>query len=379
MDVLIFSCGTGGGHNSAGKAVLEEMQIRGHNVKFLNPYSLRSNKLESVINNTYIKTVQKTPKLFGAIYKAGDLYRKLPFRSPVYFINRGMEKTIRNYLCKNHFDVVIMPHIFPGEILTNLRNHGFDVPKTIFIATDYVCIPFTEEIICDAYIAPAEDLVCDFTNRKIPKTKIYPYGIPVKKSFSENISKSAAKEILGLDINKKYIIISGGSMGAGKIEKAISELESAISNRDDIRLAVICGSNAGLYDKLISMDLKKTKIIGSTDKMAVYLHAGEVFITKPGGLSSTEAAVCGIPILHTISIPGCETKNAHYFEKHKMSKLCASPEEIAENAIRFIDNEKYVKEMIFNQKKYISSQAAKSICDLAESICETNLKEKRSP
>ena len=54
MDALILSCGTGGGHNSAGKAVLEELERRGHHVTMLNPYTLKSEKLSSGIDQNYI-------------------------------------------------------------------------------------------------------------------------------------------------------------------------------------------------------------------------------------------------------------------------------------------------------------------------------------
>lgn len=41
MDALILTCGTGGGHNSAAKAVKEEMERRGHHVHLMNPYMLQ--------------------------------------------------------------------------------------------------------------------------------------------------------------------------------------------------------------------------------------------------------------------------------------------------------------------------------------------------
>jgi processive 1,2-diacylglycerol beta-glucosyltransferase len=38
-----------------------------------------------------------------------------------------------------------------------------------------------------------------------------------------------------------------------------------------------------------------------------------------GGLSSTEAAIKNIPIIHTAPIPGCESKNAEFFKSRFMS------------------------------------------------------------
>ena len=43
------------------------------------------------------------------------------------------------------------------------------------------------------------------------------------------------------------------------------------------------------------------------------------FLPKPGGLTSTEAAVTGVPMIHTAPIPGCETVNRKFFMKAGMS------------------------------------------------------------
>lgn len=60
-------------------------------------------------------------------------------------------------------------------------------------------------------------------------------------------------------------------------------------------------------------------VLGYTSHVAVYMEACDVIFTKPGGLSSTEAAVKQIPIVHTAPIPGCETKNVEFFTSHGMS------------------------------------------------------------
>ena len=35
MDALILSCSTGGGHNAAGTAIKEELEVRGHHVTMM--------------------------------------------------------------------------------------------------------------------------------------------------------------------------------------------------------------------------------------------------------------------------------------------------------------------------------------------------------
>ena len=135
MNALILSCGTGGGHDAAGKAVYEEMKKRGQQVTMLNPYTLKSTKLSGRIDRTYKSTVQHVPRAFGVVFKIGNINRRLPFRSPIYFVNRGMTNVMQKYFAELPVDIVIMPHLFPAEIMTNMKHHGIQIPKTMFIAT----------------------------------------------------------------------------------------------------------------------------------------------------------------------------------------------------------------------------------------------------
>lgn len=370
MDSLILSCGTGGGHDSAAKAVIEAMLRRGHNAELLNPYTLKSDRLANGINKTYIATARHTPRTFGAVYKIGKAYQHLPFRSPVYFANHAMNAVLQEYIAKNHYDIAIMTHLFPAEILTNMKRHGIAVPKMIFVATDYVCTPFTEETECDAYVIPAEDLASDFIGRGIPEEKIYPFGIPTHSEFSENENQNAVKKRLGLEENKKYILVAGGSMGGGKIEKAIAKLRSYFADKKEIGLIIVCGSHKALYEKLNAQNDPGITVVGYTDDMASYMKASDFFITKPGGLSSTEAAVCGIPVLHTSPIPGCENYNARYFSRNGMSIYGNITENILREMEKILTNESVSSSMIACQKRRINPSAADDICRLAENLIE---------
>ena len=368
MEALILSCGTGGGHNSAGRAILEEMTNRGHHATMINPYTLKSTRIANGIDKSYLLLAKKSPRAFGTVYKLGDMYRKLPFRSPVYFFNKAMYFELENYLANNHFDVVLMPHVFPAEILTGIKKKGIKVPKMIFLATDYVCIPFTEETDCDAYVIPAPDLASDFARRGIDKSKLYPLGIPTAAKFQKKESKKEARASLGLSSDKTYILISGGSMGGGKISKIAEALANGFKEREDVELIVITASNTELFEKLSRRNQKNLTPLSYTEEIDTYMRACDLFVTKPGGLSSTEAAVCGVPLLHTGAIPGCETYNAEYFVSHKMSKFSEITEENVSFLEDIINDRALCHDMVRNQKLYINNKAASDICALAESI-----------
>ena len=177
MEALILSCSTGGGHNTAAQAVFEALTERGHHAVRMDPYTLVSEELANKVGQTYIKLVQKSPKLFGAVYDLGNAYRKLPGRSPVYHINGKMAPYMQKYLAEHLTDVIVCTHLYPAEILTHMRLNGMETPPFVFIATDYTCVPFTEESDCDLYVTPSPLLSSDFTGRGIPAKKLRPLGI----------------------------------------------------------------------------------------------------------------------------------------------------------------------------------------------------------
>lgn len=371
MEALILSCSTGGGHNAAGNAIKEELTRRGHQVTMLDPYSLAGHCLDRRVGNGYIKIAQKSPRFFGFIYQLGDWYRTLPVHSPVYQLNQTMYPVMQEFLSRHSYDVIFMPHIYPGEILTYMKNRGCTLPKTIFIATDYTCIPFTEEIDCDYYITPSQSLNEEFIRRGISPAKLLPLGIPVSQSFCEELSREEAMEKLGLDPAKRYLLLSGGSIGAGKIEAAIQILIHFLKSHSDFHLIVICGNHQTLFDKLqkqYGTYSESLTLLTSTTQMAYYMKACDAFISKPGGLSSTEAAAAGIPLIHITPIPGCETKNMEFFQNCGMSLAVGEELEELPNALEQLNDPVFREKMKKNQQTHLPASAAVKICNFAEAI-----------
>ena len=88
MKILILSCNTGQGHNSAGNAVKEALEAHGVTCDMLDALSFTRRRYTSrLVSGTYVKMVSVAPAVFGGIYKAGDMISSPRFKSPVYFAN----------------------------------------------------------------------------------------------------------------------------------------------------------------------------------------------------------------------------------------------------------------------------------------------------
>lgn len=366
MKVLILSCKTGGGHDAAGLAMKEALEEKGHEAILLDYLTLAGQKVSQTVGDVYVNTVKTAPHVFGAVYKLGMIISKIMKKSPVYYVNAKMGKYLQKYLEEEKFDALLMPHLYPSETLTYMKRQGIELPFMAAIMTDYTCIPFWEETRCDYYIVPHEDVAKVCEKRGIPREKLLSMGIPVSDKFTKTAEKDKVREYLKLPKNKRFFLVMGGSMGAGDLEKLTMQLEKKLEVSDEI--IVICGNNKKIFQKMKKdyQHHENIHIVGQTKQMSLYMKACDILYTKPGGLTSTEAAVSGIPIVHTSPIPGCETENKKFFVKYGMSIAPRTIEKQVEKGIELLNNPEKIQKMKAAQKIYVDKNAAQKIVELLE-------------
>lgn len=368
MKVLILSCNTGGGHNAAASALKESLNFYHHEAEVLDLMSLGRKHTSALVGGAYVKLVSVFPAGFGALYQLGELVRKFPWKSPVYYANARLGNALADYIDQNHFNAVVTTHLYPAETLTWMKQKGRLTIPCVAVATDYACIPFWEETNCDYYVVPHKDLIPEFASCGIPEEKLLPLGIPVRPAFARPASKEDVRRHLGLPENAPLFLVMSGSMGFGKVHLLAHELVSRLENGE--QAVIICGNNK---KRMRSLRLQFHKnpnvhIIGFTRHVAEYMAATDVLFTKPGGLSSTEAAVRRVPLVHTDPIPGCETKNRAFFVSRGMSVTGAHQKELAEAGISLAHDDARQIAMRDAQRKNSHPQAGTSITHLLEKL-----------
>lgn len=361
MKALILSCNTGQGHNAAGKAVLENLLDRGVDCKMMDALSFGGERASRVVSQAYIKMATYRPGLFHMMYKAGDAISSDKIKSVVYLANKAYASHLRRYIEDEGIDTIITPHLFPGEALTYLKRVKALEARCYAIATDYTCTPFWEETELDCYFIPHEDLEEEFLKKGIPGNKIVATGIPVSKRFRTKLEKASARQKLGLENKGAIYLVMTGSMGFGNMRELVDELLA----HTDGQIVVLGGSNEGL-----KRDLKEryaqsghVAVIDFTDQVGDYMDACDVMFTKPGGLTSTEAAVKNVPLIHTAPIPGCETRNAQFFASRGLSIAGESYKQCAQEAIALAQDKERQLAMLRAQRKTIHANACDEICD----------------
>lgn len=159
-----------------------------------------------------------------------------------------------------------------------------------------------------------------------------------------------------------------GSMGFGKVHLLAHELVSRLKSGEQV--VIICGNNKKRARSLRLQFHKNSNVhvVGFTRHVAEYMAAADVLFTKPGGLSSTEAIVRRVPLIHTDPIPGCETKNRAFFVSRGMSVTGTHQKELADAGISLAKDDARQIAMRDAQRENSHPQAGTAITHLLEKL-----------
>ncbi|SHK17073.1 MGDG synthase family glycosyltransferase [Tepidibacter formicigenes] len=309
--VLILSASTGGGHNRAAKAIQTELLNKNIECEIVDSLKFVSPTMDKIISKGYEKSAMYTPKAYGTIYKISDLkITKNDIKSNL--ILSYMIKKLKKLIFQKKPDAIIGTHPFPLMAVSNLKkNDIIDIP-TISILTDYTIHSTWIQNEIDCYVVGDEFVKYLLMEEGIDKSKIYPYGIPIEKSFLTDNKEEIRKE-LNLD-NKFTILLMGGSFGAGNIREAFLDL---LEIDKDFQIIVVTGRNISLKEKIEKTlnnykTNKKVAVLPFTNKMNDILSICDILITKPGGLTTTEALLKEVPMIIPYYIPGQEEENLDF-------------------------------------------------------------------
>jgi len=92
---------------------------------------------------------------------------------------------------------------------------------------------------------------------------------------------------------------------------------------------VVCGHNKSLYERLSRGQKELVKVFGLVNNMDELMAACDCMITKPGGLSISEALVSGLPLIFFNAIPGQESNNVRVLKEHGIGISGLKIDEIA--------------------------------------------------
>lgn len=370
MNILILSASTGGGHMRASKAIESYMlkQDKDINVKIVDSLLYISPILNKTITSGYVYLATKTPKLYGKLYDLSNKDRK--FSNFVTRINNIFANKLLPLIDDFKPDVIITTHPFPTEMVSRLKlKNEINIPL-ICIMTDYAPHKAWLSEKVDAYIVANDDMVAKMVAQGVSEEHIYPYGIPVDEVFFEEEEKQLVLEELNLDKNLPTILMMAGSFGVANV----FDIYANIIDIDlDFQIILVTGKNKKLYnqfEEVVGNSPKNTKLIYFTNEINKFMQASDIIITKPGGLTVTEALACNIPMAIFDAIPGQEEENAEFLIKHNMAVRISDGNSCREAIVRLLEDNGKLENMKEACKSFDKNDSSKNIFLLLNELIE---------
>ncbi len=372
MKILLLTAATGGGHIRAAGAI--EKYIRkntGNDVKTVDALKAVGRLLDKTVCDAYLFMAKKAPALFGRLYRQTN--KQNHFSGLVPKLSGLFSNLLLPSIESYQPDVIITTHPFATEMVSDLKKDGLLHAPLICIITDYgVHRAYIADRV-DAYVTASEDMIPELMEFGVEKEKIHPFGIPVHNVFFDQKDQKMLLRSLNLNPELPTLLFMAGSFGVSNIIKLYRDLgETQVK----MQIIVITGRNKKLYEafekELARGGSIPTRLIYFTDEVEKYMHASDLLVTKPGGLTVSEALACNLPMAVFDAIPGQEEDNANFLKTHDMGVRIQKDGDFASEISSLLLEKKRLETMRKNCAGFDKSQ---SIPNLLELICSLSQEE----
>ena len=407
MKVLILSASTGGGHMRASAAL--KSYILEHEadaqVEIVDTLAYISPLLNKTITEGYVTLATKTPKMYGSFYKSSNKEKGLG--AFVVAFNKMFSKKLLPLLDEFQPDVIVSTHAFVTEMVSDLKGQGLVSIPLICLLTDYAPHQTWIAENVDHYIVSNEGMIDVMVQMGAPRERIHPYGIPIDHAFYTKKDRDAILDEMNLKPNIPTILIMAGSFGVTNILRIYNNI---VKIPEEFQIIVITGRNQRLYDafeRVIQKSIrekpqrlivtaastqkttrakpvkkpkpqkerphKTTRLLYFTTEVDKYMQVADLIITKPGGLTVSEALACNLPMAIFDAIPGQEEENADFLIDNNMAVKIEKGATCAQTIQELLQNHDKLEAMKQSCQTFDKSRSGENIVNLiAQLIGEKN-------
>lgn len=361
MKALILSCNTGQGHNSCSAAIKECFEAHGTVCDVTDALGFISQGVSKFISKGHVFVYRHMPWLFRRGYRYSERHGEyFGEESLVYRLMARGADGLYDFICREGYDTVICPHVFSALMLTELLKRHPSTVRSCFVDTDYVCHPGAAESALDLYFMPDASIM-EGHEAEFDMTKVVESGIPVRRPFYSSRPGVQAKRALGIPEDAAHLLVMCGSMGCGPMKRLTSCLAGLLTEKQ--YMTVVCGTNHALKNWLDFRfeGRENIRILGYTQDISLLMDSADLYLTKPGGISTSEAAVKALPMVLVDAVAGCEEYNMEYYVSAGLAVTAEGPRKLARLSAKLLGSKERLARMQAAGRKLRSRNGAELI------------------
>jgi processive 1,2-diacylglycerol beta-glucosyltransferase len=372
--VLVLSASAGAGHLRAAEAVEKAIRIRGlaTEVQHLDVLKYTNQVFRNFYSKTYIELVNKAPEILGWLYDYLDKPKKNdPIR--LAFDRLNANPFIR-YLHRYQPDVAICTHFLPSGIISSLKGEGKVKVLNAVVVTDFDVHAMWLCRHAEQYFVALEETKAHLKALGVPEPLVTVSGIPIDPVFAQPKDQAAMRRRHGLDEDRFTILVSAGGFGVGPVGRLIGTLALL---EHPAQVVAVCGRNEALKKELTET-VKKVprrsqvvvKLVGFTTEMDELMTAADLFVGKPGGLTTSEALAKGLPMVVINPIPGQEERNSDHLLEEGVAIRCNNLPALAFKIDSLLDAPGKLARLAENARALGRPEAAFTVVERLAALCQ---------
>jgi processive 1,2-diacylglycerol beta-glucosyltransferase len=365
--VLVLSASAGAGHLRAAEAVEKAIQVRGlaSEVQHLDVLKYTNQVFRHFYSKAYIDLVNKAPEVLGWLYDYLDDPKK---NDPVRLaFDRLNANPFIRYLRRYQPDVAICTHFLPSGIISSLKEEGKVQVLNSVVVTDFDVHAMWLCRHAEQYFVALDETKVHLKALGVPESLVTVSGIPIDPVFAVPKDKCALRRKHGLEEDRFTILVSAGGFGVGPVGHLMQALTRL---QHSARVVAVCGRNEALKAELaaaIKTFPKRSSVaftlLGFTTEMDELMTAADLFVGKPGGLTTSEAMAKGLPMVVINPIPGQEERNSDHLLEEGTAIRCNNLPALAFKIDTLLDTPGKLARMAENARALGKPEAAFTIVD----------------
>ena len=367
VKIAIFSVSAGAGHVRAAQALQAAVERWYPQVEtiHIDLMDLVPKLFRKVYTDTYLKIVESHPALWGYLYDKSDQEKADSTLNRLRIaIERLNTRKLRTVLREIDPDHIICTHFLPAQILSRKTAKGKLRTPVWVQVTDFDLHTLWVHEHMRGYFAANDEVAWRMADRGVPRETIHVTGIPIMPVFAEKRSRAECAAELGLDPDRKTLLMMSGGAGIGGIETLA---ESLLRLDEDFQLIALAGRNERLLHDLRRIAANhpgRLFPLGFTRTIERVMAASDLAITKPGGLTTSECLAVGLPMIVISPIPGQEERNADYLLENGAALKACGPAALAYRVSKLFSEPERLNVLRDNALRLGRPDAARAVIDI---------------
>ncbi len=312
--ILILTASAGAGHVIAAHAI--EQAVRQEDphlaVEVLDVLAISNPFFRRLYAGGYLGLVRYAPAAMGWLYDTMDRRRQGGYDALRMLIQNLNRLPTTRVLRQRRPRLIINTHFLPAEYVAELRRAGELNCPQVTVTTDFETHRLWVQPPTERYYCATQEGKAYLVTWGVPSGRIVVSGIPVRAGFAADLPRDEARRRHGLSLDKPVVLLLCGGFGVGPTAEFLSEL---VHMPTDAQVIAVAGRNELLRSQLERVarhTSRQVRVLGYTNAMSELMRAADLAVTKPGGLTVSEALACGLPLVIVNPIPGQETRNSDF-------------------------------------------------------------------